>query len=203
MRLVQAESDPSWALVDEGDQSLRRVASGLAGWAPRIACGEGAWALPINGRLADSAAPTLERGLFGRVLTRPSPPPNFETGLAAVIGAVLLGRRNPLHSVCGYMATCERAGDLSFGPVLVTRAEFGDAPLDSARDADGRAFDMIDHLLRLDLSHRLRTGDVVLLGPTLVPDRLRQRLQVDDLVPASVFYARPLTERRQPARAVA
>jgi hypothetical protein len=188
MRLAFLPRYGQWALVDEAGADLRHVSGGLAAWAPRIAGGEGVGALPLNGRvtppgpLAALSAP----GPLRRILPGPREA-SAGRAIAAVIGVTLTGRRNPVRSLCGYVAAYhDPVGRLTrLGTVMVTRGEFGDAaPLlvtpDTAGDGEGAA-DFASYLTWLDSQRDLRIGDVVMLGAAALSARQWMRLEGGDL----------------------
>jgi hypothetical protein len=169
MILVAAPSGSDWALLDEERGQLLTIAGSLNAWAPRLAGGEGRWALPLNGRVAPvraalSAAPA---GLFDRVFGPAEPAAPGATLLAGVLGAPLTGRSNPLRSLCGYLAISrlDGASDWVMGPALVTRDEFGDGPPLLGPALGGQARDPVAHLRQTDAENDLRTGDIVVFGP--------------------------------------
>jgi hypothetical protein len=98
---------------------------------------------------------------------------------AALIGAPLAGRRNPLRSIFGYglairsaRGVANHGTKLTFAPSVISRRRFGDdspdlngvwsdrlgRPLDAFSGLD----DLADQILRLDAKLGLKPGDVVL-----------------------------------------
>lgn len=202
MRLAFLPGCRQWALVDEAGAGLRHVSGGLAAWAPRIAGGEGVGALPLNGRvsplgsLAALGAPEPLRKIFPG-------PWNGSAGrtIAAVVGVTLAGRRNPVRSLCGYVAAYrDRTGRVTrLGTAMVTRGEFGDAaPLatpDLASD-DGGPVDFASYLTWLNDQRELRIGDVVVLDGAALSTQQWMRLEGDDLVDPAEIAPSPRTLTR-------
>jgi hypothetical protein len=178
VQLVRFDGEqPGWALVDEDQGMLRHVAGELTAWAPRIAGGEGVWALPRTGRVRSSADPLLNlRPLLGRILQLPGARPPAAPRLAAVVGSSLTGRRNPFRSFLGYVLLDGEQGCMA----VVTRDEFGDEPPDLSASA-GDPASLVERLQALDDTHGLRPADVVVLGRADVEDHLAARLTAANL----------------------
>lgn len=171
MRLMQVENGDDWTLLDEQAGVLRMISGGVTAWGSRIAGGEGAWALPVNGRLADRARDAIDATCFRRILGAE----HLEGGetLAAVLGAPLEGRRSPMLSLAGYMLAGGSARSLRLGPVLVTRDEFPESP---SLMRKGVLVSASEILHAMEAEHALRTGDVVILGAPLLTAHQRARL---------------------------
>ena len=178
MQLVRfGEEQRGWALVDEDQGVLRHVAGELTAWGPRIAGGEGVWALPRTGRVRSPSEPLSNlRPLLGRILQLPGARPPTAPRLAAVIGTSLAGRRNPFRSILGYVQLDGEQGCMA----LVTRDEFGDEPPDLS-DPAGDPASLVERLQALDDAYRLRPADVVVLGRADVDDHLAARLTAANL----------------------
>jgi hypothetical protein len=176
MRLTHLAPE-GWSLLDEEQQVLRHVAGRLTAWAPRLAGGEGVWALPLTGRIYDRGALArhdLRAGLGRLFSLSAAAGASPELELAAVVGNSLEGRRNPFRSICGYTAAQRLSDRRRLGPVLITRDEVGDTLPASLADAEAQS--VAERLLRLHHDTTLRTGDVVLLGPLGPAEPLRTRL---------------------------
>jgi hypothetical protein len=171
--------DPNWALVDEVRGELRHVAGGLAAWGPRIAGGEGTWALPQTGRVrpVNGRRPDL-RPLLRRVLDLPASRPVAGPRLAAIVGVSLTGRRNPFRSVVGYALL----GDDEVCRCIVTRDEFQEADPPALPFADcGGPARWTERLEALDAVRGLRPGDAVVLGAPEVDAPMAARLSASNL----------------------
>ncbi len=144
------------------------VAGGLDAWAPRIANGEGARALPLTGQWADSEPPRHidPAKMFRRLIWSPDLCLGEDVGIAAVVGAPLEGRRNPFRSVLGYVGVSRVSRDrpAAWGPILLTREEVGDDPPTLLSSNASKPIDAIARLRAADEAHLLATGDVVVLG---------------------------------------
>ena len=174
MRLVHAR-DGSWALLDERHGVARQIAGRLTAWAPRLAGGEGMWALPLTGRSEpDERRTALDPTAFGRMAVIHQIG-KVRSGVAAVIGASLVGRRNSFRSVCGYVGVRSRGGSWCLGPALVTRDEIGDEP-PALVDAESFASSPANYLLQVDRERALASGDLVLLGELDPTSNFSQRL---------------------------
>ncbi|HEY2751587.1 hypothetical protein [Phenylobacterium sp.] len=178
MQLVGFDPEQSgWALVDEDQGVLRHVAGGLTAWGPRLAGGEGFWALPRTGR-ARRIPERLSslRPLLGRILQLPGVKPPPAPRLAAVVGTTLAGRRNPFRSFLGYLLL---DGEQSCR-TLVTRDEFGDQP-PSLSPGAGDCASLVERLQALDGAFGLRPADMVVLGAAQVDDDMAERLTAGNL----------------------
>jgi len=168
MRLVQATEDGRWGLLGRHPTTAALVAGGFGAWAPRIANGEGQWALPLTGQWAQPGPlrPFDPDRMFRRIFWSSDVCLGRGGGIAAVVGASLEGRRNPFRSVLGYIGVARGSGDRRaiWGPVLVTREEVGDDPPMLLQVDASRPIDPIARLWSANEAHGLTTGDVVVLG---------------------------------------
>ncbi|HEY3948919.1 hypothetical protein [Phenylobacterium sp.] len=179
MNLVQLRGQLAWGLLDETRGIIRDISGGLSAWAPLIAGGAGAWALPLNGR-AEPLRPLagIEPAMFKRVMVSASCPAQGRA-LGVVMGACLTGRRSPLQSVCGYVGVTWEAGEPRPGPILVTGEEFAE------RAPGGQADRLAVALLAREETAALATGDLVIV-PWTDP--------APDLV--DIFWRQPTTAKR-------
>jgi hypothetical protein len=166
-----------WALVDEDQGLLRHVAGGLSAWGPRLAGGEGVWALPRTGRVRRTSERLSSlRPLLGRILQLPGAKPPPAPRLAGVVGTSLAGRRNPFRSFLGYLLLDGEQGCKT----VVTRDEFGDRPPSLTPEA-GDSGSLIERLQALDGAFGLRPADLVVLGAAQVDDDMAERLTAGNL----------------------
>ncbi|HEX4709961.1 hypothetical protein [Phenylobacterium sp.] len=171
------EEQLGWALVDEDEGVLRHVAGEMTAWGPRIAGGEGVWALPLTGRVRPAAQPLLNlRPLLSRILQFPGARPPPAPRLAAVVGTSLAGRRNPFRSIFGYVLLDGEHGCRT----VVTRDEFGDQP-PGLSASSGYPASLVERLQALDRACGLRPADLVVLGKAEVDDHLHARLMAANL----------------------
>ena len=191
MRLVQATADGRWGLLDQRPEAAAVIAGALPAWAPRIAAGEGRWALPLIGRWepAETIRDFDVALMFRRVLFLDSLQPGRACGLAAVVGTSLAGRTNPFRSVVGYLAVSPGPDGKSqrFGQVLITRDEFGDRPPSLVNALNLVELDPMSELWAMDRRHGLRSGDVVVLGAAALDAAITRR-----------FSQAPAWEAREP-----
>lgn len=179
MRLVRFRSgcEVAWGLFADDGETILHVAGGFHAWSPRIAGGEGLHALPLTGRRrlqaevellapVETGATIYDGGAAASVAGATAPGLRMAgapLGLA-LVGAPLVGRRNPLKSLFGH-ALAWRSGDqLAISPVVAVRALPGTPAVEQG---------LANDLTRLDAAHGLRSGDMVVftLGSGSAPAR--------------------------------
>ncbi len=180
-----ATKDGGWALVDESTGTLRHLAGGLNAWAPRLTCGEGEHVLPCTGRVgAQPADPCVAGQVFERVFHLEDAAEAPDWSLAAVVGATLMGRQNPVRSILGYIAVRRNAGKLEAGPCIVTREDFGDLPTIGC-GLHGTPLDVAERMVDADRRAGLRTGDLVVFGKARISTRQTSRLGLSENPPSA------------------